>query len=176
MKKSLVCLREDCMDLCVVARWRRRLICGLAAATLLASGTSAVAAADLTYNAELGPIAHTLATRANVLGRGAVVAALSGTTLTLSGTYTGLASDATKAHLESGLAAGVPGQPFAELTITGGRDGELSGKVVLTSAQVAVLKAGGMSIVIDSAKAPDGNVWGWLISASAAPTHQPKKH
>ncbi len=169
MKTSLVRPWEDCRNLRMGVRWRRRLSCGLAAAALLAGGTSAFAAADMVYNAELGPVAHTLATRANVLGKGTVDAALSGKTLTLSGTYTGLASDATKAHLRSGPAAGVTGQPFAELTVTGGRNGTLSGKVVLTSAQAAILKAGGMSIVIDSVKAPDGNVWGWLMSADASP-------
>lgn len=148
---------------------RAGLAFGLAAAVAAAAPPSrAGAAADIAYRADLGPVAHTMATRATVLGKGVVDATLVGKALTLSGRYVGLPSDATRAHLKMGLAAGVPGEPFADLAVTGGTSGQISGKVTLTAAQLASLKAGGLSVVVDSVKAPDGNIWGWLMPPAEA--------
>jgi hypothetical protein len=42
----------------------------------------------------------------------------------------------------------------------------VSGSIKLTSVQVTALKKGGISVVVQSAKAPDGNLWGWLAPNS----------
>lgn len=119
-------------------------------------------AADVIYRAELSSTPLTMATRPNLLGKGLVAGALSGRTLKVDGRYQGLPSDATRAHLKAAVAMGVPGETFAELQVSGNGDGAVTGTVALTPRQLKYLRAGGVSIVIDSVNAPDGNVWGWL--------------
>lgn len=132
------------------------------AAAALIGGAALAAEAPAAFRAELSSTPFTLATRASVMGKGLATATLTGRTLKVDGRYAGLASDATKAHLKAASAMGVPGETFAELKVTGGTDGAVTGEARLTPAQLTSLKGGGVSIVIDSVKAPDGNVWGWL--------------
>ena len=121
-------------------------------------------AADLQFRAGLDPVAFDDSTVMTTVGRGDALATLSGRALTISGHYAGLSSAATAAHLNIGPAAGVPGPAIAPLAVTGGNSGQISGKVPLTASQVAALRNGGLSIVIDSEKAPAGNLWGWLLA------------
>ena len=41
--------------------------------------------------------------------------------------------------------------------------GALSGTVELTPDQIADLRAGRLYLQIQSERAPDGNLWGWLL-------------
>ncbi len=95
---------------------------------------------------------------------GIVSATLSGTTLTITGNFTGLSSPATAAHLKMGLAMGVPGATIGELNATHAAKGEISGSIKLNSAQIAALKKGALYIQLDSAKGTNGNSWAWLES------------
>ena len=132
--------------------------------TLLTSPglTSHSVAADIQYQTELDPVAFDNSTVKNNVGIGNVTATLSGSNLTVAGTYSGLSSEATAAHVKMGLATGVPGEAVGDLKISGGMSGQISGTLRLSSAQAASLKQGGLSIVVDSSKAPQGNLWGWL--------------
>jgi hypothetical protein len=133
------------------------------AAILLLALTVSATAADLQYTAELDPVAFDNSTVKNNVGIGHVTATLSGSSLTVSGNYSGLSSAATDAHVKVGLAAGVPGTVVGDLKISGGTDGQISGTVKLTSAQAKVLAQGGVSVVVDNDKAgPLGTLWGWL--------------
>jgi CHRD domain len=143
------------------------------AAILVLAFTAPAFAADVQYGTELDPVAFDNSTVKNNVGIGHVTAALSGSTLTVTGDYSGLSSEATAANLVMGLGRGVAGgatggmngSTVGKLTIGGSMDGQISGSIKLTSAQIAALKKGALYIEIDSAKAPNGNLWGWLTVA-----------
>ena len=116
------------------------------------------------FYSTLDPAPMTLATRGNVAGTGSVTADLTGDRLTVQGSFLGLASAATKAQLHSGLMTGVPGDAFADLTVSPSESGTLSGTVTLDRAQRKALLAGGLYVQIDSVKAPDGTLRAWLLS------------
>ncbi len=123
-------------------------------------------AADVQYSTPLDPVAFDNSTVKNNVGTGEITATLSGKTLTVTGKYSGLSSAATKAEVKIGPVMGVPGPVVGELKIPGGMSGDISGSITLTSAQLASLNKGGVSVVINSEKAPNGNLWGWLQTAA----------
>ena len=147
----------------VFAMTSRSRLVGLAATALLLAVPAA--AADRNFQGEFDPFPHDNSTRDNVLGTGTISATLSGNVLTVSGNFAGLSSPATKAHLEMGAAMGVPGSPIGELSATTATSGEISGKLTLNAAAMAVLPKGGLYVQLDSVKAPDGNSWAWLEEA-----------
>jgi hypothetical protein len=101
--------------------------------------------------------------RNTVTGSGSATASLAGTTLAITGTFEGLRSPATAVSLHSGVAKGVRGAPVAELTISKATKGTLTGSINLTPEQVKGLREGRMYIEVASEKAPEGNLWGWLL-------------
>jgi hypothetical protein len=125
---------------------RRRgapLATGAALAAVLLTGT---ASAQARYETRLSSVADDLSTRDNVLGEGRARASLDGDQLTVSGEYKGLPSNATGAELRQGYAIGAPSdQVVGPLQVSGGQQGTL------------------MYVQIKSEKAPDGNLWGWLL-------------
>lgn len=129
-------------------------------AILLVTAAPAFAAG---YEAELDPTPFDATNRADVLGSiGNVTATLDGATLTVHGSFSHLTSNATGASVRIGLAKGVPGEAIGTLTVAKGKDGDVSGSVTLTPAQAAALDKQALYIRIDSEKAPDGNLQGWL--------------
>ncbi|HEY4076065.1 MAG TPA: CHRD domain-containing protein [Rhizomicrobium sp.] len=115
------------------------------------------------YQAELDPVPFDASNRADVIGSiGDVTATLDGNTLTVSGTFSNMTSPATGASVRIGLAKGVPGDAIGTLTATTAPNGTVAGSIKLTSAQAAALKKQALYIRIDSQKAPDGNLQGWL--------------
>ena len=115
------------------------------------------------YQAYLSPMPHNDAMHANFSGKGAVVATIAGDTMSLSGSFIGLSSFATTAHVCMSMAPGIPGKPIFDFTVPGAIEGKLTGTFKLDSAQAAALKTGKLYIQIDSEKAPKGNLWGWLL-------------
>jgi hypothetical protein len=133
-------------------------------AALMLLATPAFAAA--TYEAELDPTPFDATSRADVIESiGNVTATLDGSTLTVKGTFSNFTSPATNGSFRIGLAKGVPGDAIGTLTVEHGRQGTFSGSIKLSSAQLAALKREALYIRIDSQKAPDGNVQGWLEDA-----------
>jgi len=133
----------------------------IAAVCLICAFTSLPAAAQ-EYQGDLDPAPHDFSNRDDVVGIGMVSATLSGTTLTITGNFSGLSSPATAAHLKIGLAKGVPGPTIGELAVTHAAKGEISGSIKLNSTQIAALRKGALYIQLDSVKAIDGNSWAWL--------------
>jgi hypothetical protein len=120
------------------------------------------------YEAQLDPAPFDATTRANVIGAiGQVSAMLAGDTLTVSGKFSSLTSAATSAQLRAGLAKGVPGDAIGPLTISHSTNGTISGTIRLTAPQLAALNKQSVYVRIDSEKAPDGNLQGWLEPADA---------
>jgi hypothetical protein len=123
----------------------------------------AISCAAQTYVARLTPVRIDAAMRATVSGMGSATATLSGTRLSLSGTFEGLRTPATVARIHQGAVMGVLGAAILDLTVSKGTDGSISGSFQLTPEQVDSLRSGKLYIQIHSEKAPDGNLWGWLL-------------
>jgi CHRD domain-containing protein len=115
------------------------------------------------YKVRLATVPMDGGMRNSVAGTGSATAVLTGTKLTVTGTFDGLLSPATAARVHRGAAMGVRGSPFAELTVSKGQKGTVSGSIDLTPEQVQSLKRGQLYIQISSEKAPDGNLWGWFV-------------
>lgn len=115
------------------------------------------------FEAELDPAPFDAVNRADVIGSiGDVTATLNGNLLTVRGTFSHMTSPAVGASLRMGLAKGVPGDAIATLAATHAPDGSVSGQVTLTAAQLDALNRQAIYIRVDSEKAPDGNLQGWL--------------
>jgi hypothetical protein len=140
-----------------MSRPSRILICA-AAALLLAAPALAAG-----YEAELDPTPFDATNRADVIESiGNLTATLDGSMLTVRGTFSNFTSPATGGSFRIGLAKGVPGDAIGSLTVEHARQGAFSGTIKLSSAQMAALKREALYVRIDSEKAPDGNVQGWL--------------
>jgi hypothetical protein len=133
--------------------------CAFAALVLLA----APAWGGETFETRLAPSPLTDGTRVNVTGEGRVIAALDGDTLTVTGDFHGLATPATTAQLYAGLGIGVMGPKAGDIAATHATSGTISGSVKLTLVQAAAVRHGHFYVQLDSEKAPDGNLTGWLL-------------
>ena len=136
-----------------------------ATAIVLALGATAGMAEDETsFRARLSMVPIDPATAAAVTGVGEATATLEGDTLVVTGSFNGLQGPATEARLHAGSFTGVRGDAFADLTVTPAAAGSLSGSVELSPAQLDALQSGRVYIQIHSQAAPDGNLWGWLLT------------
>jgi hypothetical protein len=140
----------------------RRWIPGLLTAALVALAPMVHAQTARTFKTRLSPV-PVAAYNVNVVGSGTVIATLTGNKLAIAGTYEGLASPATQAKLFKSPKAGLRGDALLDLTISGGTSGTVTGQFDLTSAQVQELTASRYYVQLDSEKAAEGNLWGWLM-------------
>ena len=130
-------------------------------ALVLWFGLSARAQGD-TFKARLTPVPVENSTVAAITGSGSVTAVLSGPNLSVNGKFEGIRTPATLAQVHFGP-KGVRGPALFDLTITKATSGTINGTLMLKPAQVDDLKAGRFYLQIHSEKAPDGNLWGWLL-------------
>ena len=139
---------------------RIRVICvALACVAAAASAQSAKA-----FRARLAPVPIDLSMQATVAGKGTVTATLTGARkLSLTGTFEGLRSPATIAQVHKSPVPGVRGPVVFDLSASKDTSGTISGSVDLTEAQVTDLEKGRLYVQLHSEKAPDGNLWGWLM-------------
>jgi hypothetical protein len=135
----------------------------LAALALAAALVSPVHAQPNQYRARLSVVPIDVAMQGTIAGSGSATATLKGTTLTINGTFTGLKTAATVARLHRGPRTAMRGTPIGDLTVTAETSGTISGSIELTKDQVDDLAAGRLYIQLHSQKAPDGNLWGWLL-------------
>ncbi len=115
------------------------------------------------FEGRLTPVPVDGVTRNDITGIGSMSAVLEGTRLTITGSFEGLRAPATEANLHRGLATGVRGTDFFELTVSGQTSGEISGSLDLTEDQIDSLREGRLYVQIHSEIAPEGNLWGWLL-------------
>jgi len=159
-------------------RWFRSASLAAAASSLFLIA-SAAHAAPAVYTTHLESADLSAADRPNVNGEGDVRAVLDGRTLTISGTFAGLPTAATRARIFRGIVVGAPGDPILDLTVSTATSGTISGTQKLTSAQMAALREEKLYIQIDSVgapgtvsgtlSAPNGTVWGWLMPEHEVP-------
>jgi hypothetical protein len=115
------------------------------------------------YKTRLSPISMDASMRADIAGVGTASAVLTGTKLTVSGSFEGLRSPATIAQLRDGRGTGVRGPVAFDLTVTKATTGSIEGSFDLNPEQIQDLKKNRFYVQIHSEKAPDGNLWGWLM-------------
>jgi hypothetical protein len=139
----------------------KRLMMAVGALTLAA--TALDAQGTRSYRARLSPVPLDAAMMATVAGSGSVTATLTGTKLSVAGTFEGLRSPATVARIHKGPKTGVRGEPILDLVVSTGTSGTISGAFDLNPAQASELGQGRYYIQLHSEKAPDGNLWGWLL-------------
>jgi len=119
-----------------------------------------------TFKGRLSPVPIDVAMQATVAGSGSVSAVLTGNKLAITGSFDGLRSPATTAQIHKGPVRGVRGPVVADLIVAKGADptsGTMTGSLDLTAIQVADLEKGRLYVQLQSEKAPDGNLWGWLL-------------
>jgi hypothetical protein len=82
--------------------------------------------------------------------------------LTVEGAFSGLRSAATAARLHVAARA-TRGPAVADLVVTKGTSGTLRASLDLDARQLEALEKGELYIQVHSERAPDGNLWGWLL-------------
>ena len=130
---------------------------------LLAAAPAWGAPGTESFETRLSPSPLTDGTRINITGEGRAQARLDGRKLTVTGNFDGLASPATTAQLYAGIGIAIPGPKAFDLTVTSATSGTISGSLSLTAKQAAAVRAGHFYVQINSQKAPDGNLTGWLL-------------
>jgi len=142
---------------------RRSYILLAACLGLLAMAASGGAQSPERYKIRLTTVPMDGGMRNTVAGSGSASATLAGSRLSVTGTFDGLKSPATSASVHSGVARGVRGDAIGNLEVTKSTKGSISGAVDLSEAQLKGLRAGHLYIEVASEKAPEGNLWGWML-------------
>jgi CHRD domain len=114
------------------------------------------------YHARLSVVPLDVAMQANVAGLGQVTATLAGTRLTVTGDASGLKSPATTVAIHRGP-KGIPGPAILQLTVTKATNATISGALDLNAQQVADLRGEQLYVQLNSERAPEGNLRGWLL-------------
>ena len=137
----------------------------MAALVVAAALTTFVQAQTPQYRARLSVVPIDITMQSTIAGSGSATATLKGGTLTIAGTFSGLKTAATVARLHRGPKTAMRGPAIGDVTATADTSGSISGSLELTKAQIDDLAAGRIYIQLHSQKAPDGNLWGWLLVA-----------
>jgi hypothetical protein len=132
----------------------------LLASAILAQNTQNAEA----FRAHLSPVPINISMMATIAGSGSLTATLQGKQLMIQGTFEGLRSPATTVQIHR-APKGIPGPviPNLDLAATKAEKGTVSGTIELTPDQIADLRSGRLYVQIQSERAPDGNLWGWLL-------------
>jgi CHRD domain len=138
------------------------ILLGLCALVLLAAAHAGAQAPER-FKVRLTTVPMDGGMRNTVAGFGSASATLAGSKLSVTGTFDGLKSPATSVTLHSGVARGVRGNSIGSLTGTNATKGSISGSIDLSPDQLKGLRDGKLYLEIASEKAPEGNLWGWLL-------------
>ena len=139
--------------------------CSVTALALAVVVVSSVQAQTTQYRARLSVVPIDVAMQSTIAGSGSVTATLKGSSLTINGTFAGLRTAATVARVHRSPRTAMRGVPIGDLTVSGETSGTISGSIELSKEQIDDLAAGRLYVQLHSQKAPDGNLWGWLLAA-----------
>jgi hypothetical protein len=142
---------------------RHRCIDGLVGTLILLAGCSAIAQNGESFKARLSTVPVDATMLPTVAGSGSLKAVLAGNKLTITGSFEGLRSPAIRASIHIGPQKGIRGPAVHDLTVTKERAGSVTGSLDLTSSEAEDLRNGRVYVQIDSERAPEGNLWGWLL-------------
>jgi hypothetical protein len=126
-------------------------------------GLSTAARGQEKFQARLSVVPVDVTTYAAITGRGSASAVLTGSKLSITGSFEGLRTPAAVARLHRGPVMGVRGPAVGDLTVSKATSGVIAGSLELTAEQLESLRKGRFYVLIHSEKAPDGNLWGWLL-------------
>jgi len=118
-----------------------------------------------TLRARLAPVPIDVAMQATIAGLGTATATLTGDTLAVEGSYRGLITPATSVRIYESARMGMRGTLVGEFASGGGTAGAFKGTVTVSREQAASFAKGLLYVQVQSEKAPDGNLWGWLTPA-----------
>jgi hypothetical protein len=131
--------------------------------SLLILGTlTSGAQPKLQFRARLSVVPIDVVMQSTVAGTGNVTATLVGMRLTVNGSFQGLKTAATGAKIHS-APRGIRGPAILDLTVSKGTNGTIEGTFDLTPQQVEDLTKSRLYVQLQSEKAPEGNLWGWLL-------------
>ena len=137
----------------------------LRAVAFAAALSLSVSAQAPQYRARLAMVPTDLAMQSTIAGLGSATASMKGSTLTITGTFSGLKTPATVVRVHRSAKPGMRGDAIGELKASQDTSGTITGTIELTKEQADDLAAGRLYIQLHSQKAPDGNLWGWLVAA-----------
>jgi hypothetical protein len=140
----------------------KRAITAVSIAVSMLWSVRSVSAEGDTFKARLSPVPVENAALSGITGSGSATAVLSDRSLTVRGMFSGMRTPATIAQIHLGP-RGIRGPAMFDLTVTKDTSGTISGTFKLTPVQVEAFKGGRFYVQIHSEKAPDGNLWGWLL-------------
>ncbi len=123
---------------------------------------SIVNAQSTGYRARLSELPVSPQTYRDITGVGEVFATLNGSTLSVNGSFEGMSSAASAAHVHNAPKA-MNGPPIGALEATPLPAGEVGGELELTAEQVEALRNEELYIVIHSENNPGGELRGWLF-------------
>ncbi|MDG2140214.1 MAG: CHRD domain-containing protein [Gammaproteobacteria bacterium] len=125
---------------------------------------TAVQAQDI-YRARLSPMPTTPQTVSTILGEGEVILTLNGNILTIDGSFTGMSSVATGAHIHNGPPA-QPGPVIHTLEITENTSGSVTGTLTLSDEEIESLRNNEFYIQVHTESNPPGELRGWFFLRS----------
>ena len=123
---------------------------------------SIVNAQSAQYRARLSELPVSPQTYRDITGVGEVFATLNGSTLTVTGSFEGMSSAASVAHVHNAPKA-MNGPPIGALQATALPTGEVTGELELTVEQIEALRNEELYIVVHSENNPGGEIRGWLF-------------
>jgi hypothetical protein len=123
---------------------------------------SAGSQSKVLFRARLAVVPIDVTQQSVVAGNGTVTATLAGSKLTISGTFANLKTPATLARIHV-APRGIRGPAAFDLSVSKATSGTLEGTFELTPQQVDDLTKARFYIQLHSEKAPEGNLWGWLL-------------
>ena len=126
------------------------------------AGASSAAQDKGQFRARLSTVPIDVAQQSTIAGNGSATATLTDRKISVTGTFANLKTPATVAKIHV-APKGMRGPAILDLVVTNATSGSLSGEFELTPAQVRELMAGRFYIQLHSEKAPEGNLWGWLL-------------
>ena len=135
---------------------------GVLLAAALSAASPLSAQGSLALKARLSTVPVEASTLDGLTGSGSVTATLTGNQLSISGTFQGLRTPATTARLHV-APRGLRGPAMLDLVVSGTTTGKISGELTLTPVQADHVRRGRVYVQLQSQKAPEGNLWGWLL-------------
>ena len=135
----------------------------IAVAAIVILGTELAAAQEArTFRTRLATVPVEAATAASLTGSGEVTATLTGNRLIVKGTFKGLQGPATIVQLHV-APRGLRGPAILDLAVTKATSGTITGDLMVTPVQADHLSRSRIYVQLHSEKAPEGNLWGWLL-------------
>ncbi len=141
------------------------LFLGATGCTPMLAASARLSAQAESFRARLTPLPVNGRSVETITGLGQVRATLSGSRLTVTGSFSGLSTPATAAHLHVG-APGIPGPVAAALQVSNSTAGDISGTVDLTTDQVTELRAHSLYVQIHTEGNPAGEIRGWIFDTA----------